>query len=288
MRRGRVGVIRRDLRVLVIDECSMLSAAFFEKIDAVLRIIKGNDAPFGGTQIILFGDFHQLPPVFKGDDDKRLLFESPAYMAIAAGHTVELKTIYRQTDSRLLDLLLDIRSGTLTPKSKDLITYLHRELPESETPSLHLFCHNFGVDALNANSLTLLPGDPVTYKALDKGLAQHVEKLNHDTLIPQKLQLKVGALVMLLTNIPERGLGNGSRGTVTSVTPEGALVDFGRSQFLVKPVTIQFCDATGAELASRTQIPLKLSWAATIHKSQGQSIKHLHVDLDGAFAPGQG
>jgi ATP-dependent exoDNAse (exonuclease V) alpha subunit len=288
MRARRLTELRRDLKILVIDECSMLSAAFFEKIDQVLRIVKEIDTPFGGVQVILFGDFHQLPPVFVDTDDVRLLFESPLFKVLVGGCAIELSTIFRQRDPRLLAILQDVRRGILTDATREAIGGLHRELPPGGTAPLHLFCHNAGVDALNAASLADLPGMPVTLKAIDVGHASHVERLNRDSLIPAVLTLKPGALVMLLMNVPNRGLGNGSRGHVVEIRANDVLVDFGTVRIGVVRTTFGIYDASGAELATRTQFPLKLSWAATIHKSQGQSIKYLHADLSGTFAPGQG
>jgi ATP-dependent DNA helicase PIF1 len=283
-RRTEIG---RKLRVLIIDECSMVSAAFFETVDRVLRIVKSIDLPFGGIQVILFGDFHQLPPVFSGGSDGRLLFESPIFQAMTAGRMFELTTIFRQKDNRLLELLQDARRGSLTDRSRDILAGLRREV-SGETEPLHLFCHNANVDALNAASLAKLPGEAYTYMAEDSGHPSSIEKLNRDTLIPAILNIKVGALVMLLVNVPESSLGNGSRGIVLEANPYDVLVDFGSKRYSVGRSIIRLNDAAGAELASRSQIPLKLSWAATIHKSQGQAIKHLRVDLSGTFAPGQG
>jgi ATP-dependent DNA helicase PIF1 len=301
LRADRRRAIQR-LQTLVIDECSMLSCELFEKIARVLQLVRGTDAPFGGVRGIFFGDFAQLPPVFGGAGDSRLLFESPIFRDLTRGACVELRTIYRQSDAPLLSLLSDVRCGDLTPTSIAMLRALSRPLPDGEIVPTRLYCRNADVDRENLAQLNLLAGETVVFTATHKGQERDIEKLNKVALIPSTLELRMGAQVMLLVNMLDLGLCNGSRGVVTEVSEGRVRVRFvgrsGKSRddgtdtetgtgLLIKRTTISLNDPDGAVLASRTQFPLKLAWATTIHKSQGQSLDLVDVHVADAFAPGQ-
>lgn len=280
----------RRCECLFIDEISMLDGRFVDKLSALMSELRDDDAPFGGCQVVFLGDFLQLPPVTR--DIPQFAFECKAWQAINPPVHLLTKT-FRQEDQQFSSTLNDVRMGRTTPAVRDLLNECFtRDDPDPDKPGIILHTHNAGCDKINVEGLEKLldaGADSREYDAVESDKAeQFAQQLDKTCLAPRRLHLAVGARVMLLKNIdPTGGLANGSLGTVTRVYPSAVHVKFdnGRSQELQRHKWELF---DGDEvLATRSQIPLRLAYAVTVHKSQGMTLDKLYCHLDKCFSPGQ-
>jgi ATP-dependent DNA helicase PIF1 len=284
----------RSCTTLIIDEISMLSRELFEKLDEIARTIRNSTQPFGGIQLVLSGDFYQLAPVSKeseGAASRQFCFESPLWSR-AVPVCIELTHIYRQTDEALVKLLKEVRNGQLSASSIETLKGLERPLPVREgVTATRLFSTNTQVDVINDNNLNQIEGEAVVYTAEDETVtSEGAAQLERQCIAPPRLTLKKGAQVMFLRNLGDNVHVNGSRGVVVGFHPvtkipqvrflNGTLLD-------IEPHVWVYESHTGECIAARKQIPLRLAWAITVHKSQGLTIDHLEVDLQGTFATGQ-
>ncbi|MDR3079123.1 MAG: AAA family ATPase [Rickettsiales bacterium] len=286
--------IRRKIlntEALAIDEISMLSRETFEMLEELLRLVRGNSEPFGGIQMILFGDFFQLPPV----KSSSYCFESPVWTD-ASIETVVLEEVFRQQDRRFVELLDNLRWGLVVRDDLDLLEGRSNLKPSGVIEPTVLSTHNLSVEKINLGRLNFLPSREVTYRAKYSGSADKIESFRRNSLAKEVLTLKVGSQVMMLRNVcPKEGIINGSVGVVTGFSAKKSypLVDFGNArEFLVVPETWEissFSYETGEleVIATMTQIPLALAWAMTVHKSQGMTIDRIECDLRNSFAEGQ-
>eukprot|EP00889_Picochlorum_renovo_P004468 jgi/Picre1/31498/NNA_006850.t1 len=279
----------RNVQTLIIDEISMMHGEFFDALDVIARKLRSSKLPFGGIQLVLSGDFHQLPPVAKSPAARSFCFEARAWNECIQ-HTIELKTVFRQSDLYFIDVLAEVRSGKLS--SQELAEKLESCYQPLNTEDgilpTKLFTHRADVDAINRNELEKLPGECMTYHARDTG---DVNLLDASCQAPKTFELKVGSQVMLVKNISSRrGLVNGSRGVVERISSSGlpyvkfisqgnqAAIPIDREKWTIK--------IGGRVVATRTQLPLTLAWAITVHKSQGMSLDRVEISLQRAFEPG--
>ena len=278
------------LRVLIIDEVSMVSPELFTSMDLVLRGFKGVDAPFGGVQVVLSGDFFQLPPVSKEPKEKRFAWQSPSWRALDL-QTCYLQEKFRQDDSRLIDVLDDIRSGNISEATnKALEERMNVSLPEG-TKVTQLYTHNADVERINLAELNKLEGKEKLYVYEAKGSAKNIEKIFKSSLVLEELRLKKGALVIFIKNSPDGEYVNGTTGVVQSFSPidnmpivittEGRKVKLELEDWSLE-------NDSGKVVATVSQVPLRLAWAITIHKSQGMTLDAAQIDLSKTFEVGQG
>lgn len=275
-------------KVLVIDEISMLSAGVLDSVNKVCKGFKRNPAPFGGLQVVLVGDFFQLPPITKKGEETKFAFESQAWRELNP-FVLYLTEQHRQEDDTLLSILGRIRRGDIEDEFVDLYDRLNIELPDT-TRATKLYTHNADVDGLNAEELEKLEGDEHYYEMETHGKENHVEKLVMSCLSPENLCLKIGAVVMCTKNNFEQGYVNGTLGEVSDFDPDTdypiITTNDGRS-ITIEPDEWSIQDGDKV-LASINQIPLRLAWAITVHKSQGMSLDAAVIDLGRAFEFGQG
>lgn len=277
---------------MAIDEISMLSRYTFELLDNLLKIIRGNEYTFGGIQLILFGDFFQLPPVNNPD----FCFESDSWKE-ADIKVIELKESFRQQDNNFLTLLNNIRWGYR--KKEDIALLKERYLAKCENKIIHptiLTTHNAYAEKTNLEFLINITKKEKTFEAEYKGKKEKIELLRKNCIAPDELHLKIGAQVMMLRNTYAKdGIINGSIGIVTSFSPkkEYPIVEFQNGTEIVIPPEvweIEKFDTISGQLvveAEMTQIPLRLAWAMTIHKSQGMTLDCAECDLKDVFTEGQ-
>lgn len=276
----------KDLQVLFIDEISMLSAGYLEMVDQVLQTFKRNSKPFGGVQVVLIGDFFQLPPVSR-DNNANFAFTSRAW-ASGSIFTCYLQKTMRHADNDLVQILHEIRSGEVSENSRMILDdTCQKELPEGDITLL--FTHNADVDYVNGQKLQEIPDKMYSYKMVTKGKKNHVEGLQKSCLAPGELQLKDGALVMFVKNNPVLGYVNGTIGVVTDCNDGGypTVETLEGQEIKVEPESWRR-EVDGKVTAELSQIPLRLAWAITVHKSQGMTLDAAAIDLTKTFALGQG
>ena len=287
----------RSVDVLIIDEISMLSAEVFDKLEEIARCVRQSTEPFGGIQIILCGDFLQLPNV-----EGEFCFLANSWNAVVGDNTAELTEIMRQDDVEFQKCLNAVRLGNIDDDTRFLFeSRIGVELDESFDGILptRLFPTNRQVDLLNDNELDKLAEDGREFVEYDmkitpypniptKWLDSTVEHFLKRTIFPASIQLCVGAQVMLLSNLDQdAGLVNGSRGVITGFVEQFPRVKFinGR-ELVITEATVEHED-NHKPILRATQIPLKVAYASTIHKSQGSSLDCVEIDLGEIFECGQ-
>lgn len=298
---------RRFLRadVLVIDEISMLSRIQLDLADLIFREFKQVDAPFGGIQTVLCGDFFQLPPIarknepagakkaaqsslnFAGEDaPSEFSYHARSWKALDL-KICYLNEQYRQSDQEFLRALNAIRSNSA---GESVVDYLQSRvdakinLPVEPTK---LYTHNVDVDVENNLELQKISGKEFRYKMELVGPAALAERLQKGCLAPPVLRLKAGARVMFVKNNFEEGYVNGTLGVVQELEEGRILVRTARGAIDVGPAAWHIAEE-GKIKAEISQYPLRLAWAITIHKSQGMSLDAARVDLRQSFEPGMG
>lgn len=287
--KGRRDIITKT-DVLIIDEISMLHDYRLDMVDMACRLIREKpDVPFGGIQIIMSGDFFQLPPINRNDSrDGRFVVFSNAWQQL--NPTIcYLEEQFRQDDEHLLNILNAMRAGDIRRHHAEML--LERgeyEPPESGVTELHTT--NIDVDKINRAKLDALDGDEYTYTQSTTGSANYIENLQRSVLAPAELRLKQGAFVMAVKNATDRKYANGSLGVVTGfdVLTSYPIVEFHNGRVInMMPDTWELRDGD-KKRASITQIPIRLAWAITVHKSQGMTLDAARIDLSKAFVEGMG
>jgi len=275
-------------RVLIIDEISMLHDFQLDLVHRICKAFRRIEQPFGGMQVIMCGDFFQLPPVTKGEVEAQFVTESQVWKDMRV-QICYLDEQFRQSDRSFLRVLNDIRGGEVNEDTVEALTDRMNKEPEGFTRPTRLFTHNTDVDVINKKHLDELSGEEHEYFMASRGGHGLVEGLKRSCLAPSRLVLKKGAQVMFVKNNYEEGFVNGTLGEVIDFTKEdmpivrtfdGSEITVGQASWEVKEENI--------ELAAISQVPLRLAWAITVHKSQGMSLDAAEVDLSRSFVPGQG
>ncbi len=278
----------KTAQVLIIDEISMLDAKRLDLVDTVCRAIRADLRPFGGLQVILCGDFFQLPPVRHHDNFELAVFESEAWSELNL-RVCYLEEQFRQEDGRFSMVLSNIRANKDSEKSLEILAErLEVDLDFSVTPT-KLFTHNQKVDSHNDFELEKLTSPSVFFQMKTDGPANLVKKIKDGCLASEKLELKIGAVVMFIRNNFVRGFVNGTIGEVVSFDADGfPLVKTVRGKIISARPEFWRIGENDEVVASLSQIPLRLAWAITIHKSQGMSLDCAEIDLSRSFEFGMG
>jgi hypothetical protein len=279
-------------RVLIIDEISMLHAHRLDMVDQVCRRFKGKDVAFGGLQVILAGDLFQLPPVNKTGEQnpdakpKDMVIYSNAWQEMSPA-ICYITEQHRQEDDNFLDILNAIRSDSVDESHFELLqTRFNAGSGEGVTK---LYTHNKNVDAENNVNLAAIAGDIKTYRMTGSGNEVIVDILKKSCLAQEELLLKKGAEVMFIKNNQELGYVNGTRGVVTDFMADGYPIVTTKSGKKIEVAYESWAiEENGKVKAQLAQLPLRLAWAITIHKSQGMSLDSAEIDLANTFAYGMG
>ena len=305
----------QDTDILVIDEVSMMHAWLFDMVDQVCRIIRHDPRPFGGMQVVLSGDFFQLPPVSVSGRNNDVIAPAPEFVAAReryakAGRNPEgfvteslvwpelnpvvcyLTEQHRQDTGELLTVLTDIRQGMVDDDDRMVLSSRLGLEPAPGEVAVHLFPVNRQADGLNDLRLAQIEDDEHEFYAESAGPVNLVDRLKKNMLAPEHLVLKTGAAVMALRNDADHQYVNGSIGTVRGFAPESKggwpIVVFENGNIVtLKQASWEMMDGETV-LASVKQVPLRCAWAITIHKSQGMTLDRAVMDLRRTFAPGMG
>lgn len=303
LNRPRKKKLLNKLHTIIIDEVSMVRADMFDALDMFFKLNRENPSePFGGLQVLLFGDHFQLPPIVKqfekqyfqgGFYKSPFFFDSKCYEDLGLLNVKLLKN-YRQNDQKFIKMLRLVREGNLQPTELDYLNEEFQVTPHfDEEYTITIAGRNDQVAAKNQQYLSAIDDKEFVFRAKISG--------NFDTKqtpAESELSLKVGAQVMFLKNDPENKWVNGTIGKINSITNSKIFVELTNKKIVeVEPETWSKIEYTlnvekgvieEQETGSMIQYPLKLAWAVTIHKSQGQTYDNCFVDLGwGAFAPGQ-
>ena len=275
-------------RVLILDEISMLAAETLEAVDQVCRAVRKKDQPFGGLQVIFVGDFFQLPPVNKQNEPTRFAFESRAW-AMSEVRVCYLSEQHRQSDKKFLSVLSAIRDCAFTEEHLAHIDArkIHGDSLPDSLP--RLFSHNTNVDSVNETKLGRLKGEAKEFKMTSQGNKVLIESLKRGCLSPEVLNLKPGARVMFTKNNTGKGFVNGTLGTIHGFSSEDAPIVKTQDNQIISVEPMEWSVEEGGSIKARIQqIPLRLAWAITVHKSQGMSLDAAVMDLSQVFEYGQG
>ena len=298
LRKERIKIIR-TLDLLIIDEISMVRADLLDAVDMTLRKYRRNDKPFGGVQLLMIGDAQQLSPVVKEDERQYIsqVYQSPYFFHSKALQklpyiTIELQKVHRQQDQEFVDILNGIRENR---PSAQILKALNSRVKAYEDCDdvIRLTTHNAQANKINTMKLEELPGDEVTFGAEING-----EFPENSYPADEVLSLKVGAQVMFIRNDAEAGFYNGKIGKITDISSKGQVMvtDSNEQTILVTPAewdnSQYVLNEESGEIEQNIigtfkQLPLRVAWAITIHKSQGLTFDKVIIDAGAAFAFGQ-
>ena len=278
------------LKVLIIDEISMVSPELFASMDRILKAFKENEKPFGGVQVVLSGDFFQLPPVAKGPRQIKFVWQTELWQETGL-RICYLQEKFRQGEDDLAGILDEIRSGEVSEGSMDIFRSCYKKNLTAEFNITKLYTHNIDVDRINDTELNKLPGKEIIFKANTKGSRQNLERIFKGSLVQEELRLKKEATIIFIKNNYGAGYINGTLGRVVDFEKDNSfpIVElFDGKRIVVSPEEWLWEDDKGKIKAVVKQLPLKLAWALTVHKSQGMTLDAAEIDLSKTFEIGQG
>ncbi len=285
---------QRTTNILIIDEISMLHRNQLDMINQVLKYIRNSAKPFGGMQVVFAGDFFQLPPVSRDQEPSKdkFAFMSKAWVE-AAPVVCYLTEQYRQTKNELNTILNQIRSNDVDESAVQLLQ--ETRFNEHTIEPTKLYSHNADVDAMNEQELKGLETDEEVFFAKKSGNPKMMEAFVKSLIVQEKLIIKKGCKVMFLKNDHERGIMNGTLGVVLDFRndpdekgPYPLIQLMDKRKVLATPEIWSINNEKGTPMVSFEQVPLRLAWAITVHKSQGMTLEAAEIDLSKAFEPGQG
>jgi len=287
--------------ILIIDEVSMLHPDFLDLLEYLARKIRTGNLFFGGMQLVFFGDFLQLPPIFKDNEEVKFAFETNTWIS-AMFRYIELKKIYRQNDQKFVDILSEIRGGNISEENLKLLNshkFDKSKLPDGIVPVV-LDATNNAAKYYNNLKLSEIKEETITFElrhsaGTNKGLLKKVSKLKKSARTEDFISLKIGCQVMLSINDYKKqyGVVNGSIGVIKGwnnglpivLFENGATFTIGINTW--ESLRYDVNNMTLVADCNITQIPLNLAWAITIHKSQGMTISYVYCKFARIFCESQ-
>lgn len=277
--------------VLIIDEISMLHAHRLDMVDAVCRAMKKNALPFGGIQVVMSGDFFQLPPITPGSDEADFVYKANVWPEMDV-RICYLEEQHRQNDEKMIQILKSMREDAVSDDILGMLNERLKEKPKFGLKPVRLFTHNIDVDSINNAELEKIQAEEYVYRMTGDGEKKLMESLKKNCLAPDTLILKEGAKVMFVKNKfkDEKVIYvNGTTGEVIGFTEEKLpLVRLLNGEVVTVAPDSWTIDDEDRILARINQIPLRLAWAITVHKSQGMTLDAAEIDLSRSFGYGMG
>ncbi len=276
----------QKVKVLIIDEVSMIHGRRFDATNKIVKFLRKSDLPFGGIQVILSGDLFQLPPVSKDRQNNDYIYKSHAWKELDL-KICYLSEVRRQKDAKFLQILSDIRHNHVNQNTLSLLKKTAQT--NSNDNSTKLYTHNIDVDAINRTELEKMSSETHQYAMTSMGPEKITEAMKKNCLAPQNLQLKKGALVMFVRNNFEKGYFNGTLGKIIGFTRDDSpMVKTISDNKIVAEKANWTISENEKIIAQISQIPLRLAWAITVHKSQGMTLDAAEIDLSKSFVAGMG
>ena len=271
-----------ELDLLIIDECSMLNDALFDKVSRVLQILRGNSKPFGGIQVVLVGDLYQLPPV-----EGQYCFQSSVWPKCNFEICELTQNMRQKDDEPFMEMLKRLRLGRCSREDLTVLRALKgTQFPEGIEPT-KLYCKNVDVDRINSEALQKIGGQLFTYPTKYTGSPEASVHYAKASNVPEQVTVCMGAQVMITYNYqPGLGLVNGTRGVVTALDQKTVTIRLlAGNEEVIPYIKIEQDDDPDVGLDF---MPLKLAWAVTIHKSQGMTLDAIEIDIgSNIFTVGQ-
>ena len=276
--------------VLIIDEISMLHAHRLDMVNQVCQVLKKNFLPFGGLQVVLSGDFFQLPPISPGNEEAEFVYKAQVWPEMDI-RVCYLEEQHRQNDEKMTRILGSLRRDEVGAETIALLQNRIKERPKGISP-VRLFTHNVDVDRINNQELDLIEAEEHVYHMTSSGDKKLVTTLQKSCLAPSDLVLKKGALVMFVKNKfkEEKALYvNGTTGVVVAFDEYNfPIVRLRSGEEIVVGPDSWTIDDDDKILARINQLPLRLAWAISVHKSQGMTLEAAEIDLSRSFGYGMG
>ena len=277
-----------NAKVLIIDEVSMLHSFRLDMVDRVCRLFKQNNFPFGGMQVALCGDFFQLPPISRNGQSADFIDKSAVWNNMNL-KICYLREQYRHSDKALTTVLNDIRADNAGEHTLEPLRKRYKGSVAGAEEVTKLYTHNIDVDAINSRELAKLPGGAKRYEMVSRGRRKLTETLKNSCLAPAELILKKGAAAMFVKNNFEAGYVNGTLGRIIDFDQRGMpVVKTLRGEEIIAEPASWTIEEDGQVKAEIRQLPLRLAWAITVHKSQGMTLDAAEVDLSKSFVEGMG
>ncbi len=280
----------KKTKVLIIDEISMLDGQTLDVVNQVCQKLRGSEEPFGGLQMVVVGDFFQLPPIAPRGERAVFAFQSEAWQAVNWA-ICYLTEQHRQTgEAEFLEVLGAMRGNRVEARHVEVIDRRMLRVRGLPVDTPQLFTHNASVDEVNDEALRKLEGEEEVFEMTTIGREKFTESLKKGCLSPEILKLKREAVVMFTKNHPQGKFVNGTLGRVESFELEsGYPIVRTRDGRRIEVSPMEWVIQEDEEVvASIEQVPLRLAWAMTVHKSQGMSLDAALIDLRGSFEYGQG
>jgi ATP-dependent DNA helicase PIF1 len=268
---------------IIIDEISMIGFETLDCAEKIARALRASDEPWGGLRVIAVGDFAQLPPVTRSTS-KEWAFLGEAW-ASSGFKMIQLHEVMRTEEEELMNILSDARFGKLSVRLKHFLDKRVRRDVESDVT--HLFPRRNQTESYNLSRLAELPEISRRYETIYSGEGRYHDRLKRDAPIPEVLELKKGAHVMLRVNDPKQRFVNGTTGRVVTLKDDIIVVETERRTLEIEPFVFSVQNEDGVEVAFAKNFPLNLAYASTIHKIQGATVERVHIDLHGLWEPGQ-
>lgn len=279
------------VEVLIIDEISMLPAHRLDMVDQVCQAFKKNFFPFGGIQIVMSGDFFQLQPISSNAKKAEFVYQAKVWAAMDL-RVCYLDEQHRQTDQQMGQILKSLREDKVSSETVQLLAGRMNQTLKTKNRPVRLFTHNVDVDLINRAELEKIAAPEFSYRMSGDGEKKLVDSLKKNCLAPENLVLKQGALVMFVKNKfkDEKVVYvNGTAGTVVSFDENHfPLVRLNSGEEILVVPDSWTIDDEQKVLAKITQLPLRLAWAITVHKSQGMTLEAAEIDLSHSFGYGMG